>query len=365
VSNAAAQEVANRVSTGFERGGFRLEVDLAWSEHVTVVFGPSGSGKSTLFEVMLGLHPKARPRVRLGNAWLEDPARGLRVPTHERGLGWVPQDPTLFPHLSVEGNLRFGQRHRAAGADARVRQAVRVLELAGLLERPVSDLSGGERQRVAIGRALAAGPRALLLDEPLSSLDVGLRARVLPYLLRVREELDVPIVAITHDPDEALLLGERVIVLNAGTVVAAGPPREVLWSRAVLPLSAALGLENVFEGRIRGGSGDETVLETARGLRLSLPVRLAPGEEACIGLRAEDVLLAADPPGRISARNVWEARVTDCALSGEDAFVTLESPAGGERLVAKLTPAAAAMLELRPGASVYAVVKAQALRRIA
>jgi molybdate transport system ATP-binding protein len=229
----------------------------------------------------------------------------------------------------------------------------------------VDELSGGERRRVAIARALAPGPRALLLDEPLAGLDLALRARVLPHLLRVREELGVPILAITHEPDEALLLGGRVVVLDAGRIVASGPPREILWSRAVLPLSAALGLENVFEGRITAAGAGDATLETARGLRLVLPVALAPGETACVGLRAEDVLLSADPPGRVSARNVCEARVARCEPAGGDAFVHLETLPGGEPLVAKLTAGAAQHLGLAPGSRVFALVKAQALRRLA
>jgi molybdate transport system ATP-binding protein len=358
-------EAPCRVAVRLVRAGFSLEVDVAWDEHAVVIFGPSGAGKSTLFEVLLGLHSQATARVRLGGEWLEDSERGLRLPVHERRLGWVPQDPTLFPHLSVGGNLRFGLRRREASARERVARAVEVLELGGLLDRPVEALSGGQRQRVAIARALACGPRALLLDEPLSSLDLALRARVLPHLLRVREELDVPILTITHEPDEAMLLGQRVVVIDAGRIVATGPPREVMWSRAVLPLSAALGLENVYHGRVVERGEREATLETPGGLRLVLPFPLEAGDSACVGLRAEDVLLAADPPGRVSARNVCEARVTECEPAGGDAFVHLAVGPGAERLVAKLTAAAAEKLALGPGVRVYALVKSQALRRIA
>jgi molybdate transport system ATP-binding protein len=351
-----------QLAVRLERGGFRLHVDLAWDERVVVVFGPSGSGKSTLIEAALGLHPQARCRVRLGGAWLEDPGRGLRLATEQRQLGWVPQAPTLFPHLDVAGNLRFGL---ARGDAAALERATEVLELGELLARPVSDLSGGEQQRVAIGRALASGPRALLLDEPVASLDLALRARVLRHLLRVRDELDLPIVAITHDPDEAMLLGERVVVLDAGREVASGPPADVLWSRAVLPVSEALGLENVYEGAVSGGDDGAAVFRSDAGLELVLPVGAAVGERLCVGLRAEDVLLAADVPGRLSARNTLPARVVRCEHAGPDVFVHLATRGGGEQLVAKLTPAAERHLELAPGREVHAVVKAQSLRRIA
>jgi molybdate transport system ATP-binding protein len=341
-------EPANGVRVRLARDGFALDVDLAWDERVVVIFGPSGSGKTTLFEVLLGLHPAAEATVRLGGDWLDDPERGLHVPVWQRGLGWVPQDPTLFPHLPV---------------------LIDVLEISALLERRVDSLSGGERQRVAIARAIASGPRALLMDEPLASLDVGLRARALPYLRRLRDDLEIPILYITHDPDEALLMGERVIVLDAGREVASGAPSAVLWSRAVLPLAEALGIENVLDAFVVASASGESTLQTARGLRLTIPFALEAGTSISVGLRAEEVLLAADPPGRISARNVLAATVSSCQPRGADAFVHLDVGGRGgsapERLVAKITRAAAESLALRPGVSVHAVIKAQAIRRVA
>ena len=357
-------EPATRLTVRVERPGFRLEVDAAWDERVAVVFGPSGSGKSTLFQAVLGLlsGPGAHARVRLGGHWLEDPERGLRLPPERRGLGWVPQDASLFPHLSVRQNLRFGgTRAGAAGAEA-LERAVEVLGLAELLERRVDALSGGERQRVAIGRALASGPRALLLDEPLASLDLPLRARVLPYLLRVRDALDLPILYITHDPDEAMLVGDVVCVLEAGRVIASGPPRPVLWSRAVLPLAEALGIENVVEAVVvASGSGDSTV-RTAGGLELVIPSALPLGERVRAGVPAHDLILAAEPPGRVSARNVFEAQVRAVEEREGDALVHLDA---GERWVAKLTGAAVAKLGIRPGARLRVLIKAQAIRRLA
>lgn len=344
------------------RRGFRLEVDVGWDERVAVLFGPSGAGKSTLLETILGLHPEARARVRLAGEWLEDCERGLRTPAQRRRLGWLPQDPTLLPHLDVADNLRLGRGRAGAEGPRSLARAVEVLEIGALLGRRVHELSGGERQRVALARALASGPRALLLDEPLASLDLPLRARVLPLLLRVRDELGLPIVLITHEPDEALLLGEVVIVLDAGRVVATGPPREVLWSRAVLPLSERLGLENVLEGRAVPAPDGEVAVETAAGLRLSVAGKLVPGEAVRLGLRAQDVLLAVDPPGRISARNVLRAVVRGCEEREGDVVVRLDA---GETLVAKVTPAAARSLALRAGSDVFLVIKAQALRRLA
>jgi molybdate transport system ATP-binding protein len=349
-----------RIRARLARGGFELDADLAWDERVVVVFGPSGSGKSTLFDVLLGFHPRAALEVRVGGALLDDAGQGLHLPPERRGLGWVPQAALLLPHLSVRANLRLGRARGGAAGEAALARAVEVLELGPLLERRTDRISGGEQQRVAIARAVASGPRALLLDEPLASLDLSRRARALRLLLRLRDELELAILYVTHDPDEALLVGERVIVLDAGRVVASGPPREVLWSRAVLPLG--LGVENAYDARVVEASGGGSIVETPRGLRLALPIALPVGESICVGLRAEDVLLAADPPGRISARNVISASVSRCEASGADVLVHLDA---GDPLVAKITATAAASLGLHPGARVFALVKAQAIRRLA
>ncbi len=351
-----------RVRVHAARGGFRLAADLGWDERVAVVFGPSGSGKSTLFEVLLGFHPRAAERVRIGGVLLDDAERGLHLPPERRGLGWVPQDPLLLPHLPVRENLQLGAARGGAAGERALERAIEVLEIGDLLERRPTGLSGGEQQRVAIARAVASGPRALLLDEPLASLDVGLRARALRHLLRLRDELELAILYVTHDPDEALLVGERVIVLDGGSVVATGPPREVLWSRAVLPLAERLGIENVYDARVVGSAEGASLAETPKGLRLVLPFALALGESVCVGVRAEDVLLAADPPGRVSARNVIAARVDHVETSDADALVHLDAR---EPLVAKITSGAAASLGLAPRTQVYAVVKAQAIRRLA
>jgi molybdate transport system ATP-binding protein len=357
-------EAATRIVARVSRGGFELDVDVAWDERVAVIFGPSGSGKSTLFDVVLGLHADARPSVQVAGSALDDPEAGLATPVWRRDIGWVPQEPALFPHLGVEANLRFGLARAGPQGEALLARARHVLEIEALGDRRVDRLSGGERQRVAIARAIASGPRALLLDEPLASLDLALRARVLPYLLRVRDELDLPILYITHDPDEALLVGDVVVVLDAGRIVATGPPAEVLWSRAVLPLSEALGMENVLEATVVEHAGDAALVDTRAGLRLSVPAptRLARGERVRLGLRAQDILLAADPPGRISARNVLPAVVTRCEPTADGVLVHLEA---GDVLVAKVTAAAAQALALAPGVRVYAVIKAQALRRLA
>ncbi len=352
-------EAPSLLEVSLERRDFEIRVALAWESRALVLFGPSGSGKTSLLRAALGLEPRARVRLRLGGEWLEDADRDWRVPVHGRRLGWVPQSPTLFPDRSVLENVRFGA---ARDDDSEVARAIDVLELGELIGASVSELSGGERQRVALARAVASRPRALLLDEPLASLDLALRGRVLPFLLRVREELDLPLLHITHDPDEAMLLGDEMAVLDRGRVVAQGEPRETLWSRAVLPLTTQLGVENVLEVEGLGRDGPSRRVRTRRGLELETPWPVEAGAALRIGIRAEDVLIGLDRPGRLSARNVCAGRVASVESSEDQPLVHVD--VGDDRLVAKLTQAAVDELALAAGVDVYLIIKSQALRRI-
>ena len=350
----------SQVNLRFDRPGFSLSLDLEWNERVLVLFGPSGSGKSTLLECLLGLHPSARAQIRLDGRWLDHFESGAQRRIEDRDLGWVPQAATLFPHLDVAQNLAFGIHRTANPGHSSMTRAIEVLELDHLLGRRVDELSGGERSRVALGRALASGPRVLLLDEPLAALDVSLRARVVPYLLRVRDEMNLPIIYITHDADEAMLIGERVAVLDQGRLVDSGPPQEVLWSRAVLPLSETLGMENVLEVTAVG-SDEGNVVETATGLRLIVPFPLEPGMRLSVGCPADQIMLATEEPRGISARNILRARVIGCDEALAHTLVHLDA---GEPLCAKLTPGAVRRLGLSPGREVFAILKANALGRV-
>ena len=211
------------------RGGFALRVESVRAEpgSVTGVFGPSGAGKTTLLEAVAGLVPVEAGSIALGGRTLCRPARGVSLPPRERRVGYVPQDGALFPHLDVRGNLLFGAR-RAVPVPDRWDDVVRVLELGALVGRAVGTLSGGEARRVALGRALLAGPEALLLDEPLAGLDASRRARILRHLDAVRAEFSLPMLFISHDAAEVASLCGRVVVLDAGAVVAQGRPAEVL-----------------------------------------------------------------------------------------------------------------------------------------
>lgn len=214
---------------------FTLEVEVTLAGRVTAIFGPSGAGKTSLLEIIAGLRRPASGTVRIGGSALTDTAGKIFVPPERRAIGYVPQEGALFPHLSVRKNLLYGQRAFAAkriseaGSGALTFQHVtEVLEIAALADRATGTLSGGEKQRVALGRALLAAPQLLLLDEPLAGLDAPLRERLLPYLARIRDEFAIPMLYVTHSPDEVVALCDDAVMLEAGRVVRRGKPEELV-----------------------------------------------------------------------------------------------------------------------------------------
>lgn len=204
---------------------FSLEVNATLSGRVTAIFGASGSGKTSLLEVIAGLRRPAAGMVRVDGTAVTDAAKGLFLRPERRGIGYVPQDGALFPHLSVRKNLLYGYEDRQSRpAGLNFEHVTEVLEIFALVDRPIDTLSGGEKQRVALGRALLAAPRLLLLDEPLAGLDAPLRERLLPYFLRVRDEFSIPMIYVTHSPDEVMALCDDVLLLAHGRVEFQGAP---------------------------------------------------------------------------------------------------------------------------------------------
>jgi len=198
------------------QGGFELTAAVRIEARAAALFGPSGAGKTTILDAIAGLRTPRRGTIAVSGRVLYSSDNGINLPPHHRHVGYVPQDVALFPHMLVRGNLLYG-RHPGVSPD--LDRVVRMLEIDGLLDRRVTELSGGERQRVALGRALMSGPSLLLLDEPLAAVDVPLRRRILPYLRRVRDELTVPIVYVSHDREEVDELADVVVMLEAGRVV--------------------------------------------------------------------------------------------------------------------------------------------------
>jgi molybdate transport system ATP-binding protein len=342
------------------QGAFSLDVSFSSERGVTALFGRSGSGKTSVLRIVGGLVAPEKGRVVLDGEVLIDTDAGVAVPAHRRRFGYVFQEPRLFPHLSVRQNLAYGRWFSGAGTG---RDSMdRVLDMLGignLLERWPGNLSGGEKQRVAIGRALLSAPRMLLMDEPLSALDEARKAEILPYLERLRDELDVPILYVSHSVSEVARLADRVVVLADGRVEASGGASDILGgafeatgreagsvlSGRVVSIDAPAGLA------IIGFAGAELVvprggLDVGRQLRVHIPAR--------------EVLLATVRPVGISALNVLEGRILSITPAGNGA-ADVELACGQERIQARITALSVGRLQLLPGLCVHAIIKTVAL----
>jgi molybdate transport system ATP-binding protein len=351
--------IAIRVELPLAGDDLRVEAELPAA--VTAVMGPSGAGKTSLLEAIAGLRRQARGRIACGESVFLDTERGVRVAPEQRRAGYVPQDAGLFPHLTALGNVRFGAR----GDEGRVKTAIDTLDLGPLLPRHPASLSGGEKQRVALARALATSPRILLLDEPLAALDVELKERILPYLVRIRDEWKVPMLYVTHNVGEALALAGEVLLLRDRRVEAQGRPLDLLSSPG-LSREAEAGIENLLRGRLLGhdAPGGVSRVELEGGIPLSVPLAAArpAGAPVTVAIRAEDVLVSSGPLTGLSARNVYEARLEGLERTGVD--VTLRCAVAGapSPWLARVTPAAVEALGLKVGQTVWLAVKSHSVR---
>jgi len=353
----------------------RFDVVLAWTtdEPALGLFGPSGAGKTSVLEAIAGLRREARGRIEIaGEVWL-DSERGIRHPPEARGVGYVPQQALLFPHLDVAGNLGVGARRaRASRRRIEIERILTVLELGSLAAARVETLSGGERQRVALGRALASAPELLLLDEPLAGLDFSLRRRILPYLLRVREEFGVPMLFVSHDASETALLTREVRVLDAGRVVRGGTPGELFAGHSLASPGEGAEVVNVLRGRIAAVGESLATVDLGPGLVVAIADDggCAPGQRVAFELHGGDVLLAVGAAAGLSAQNVLPATIRAVhAPAAEDLHtavaVTAELAGGGPEVTVVVSRRAGRELGLAPGLDVRLVFKAQACRPLA
>jgi molybdate transport system ATP-binding protein len=347
---------------------FALKVSHKTDAGAIVLFGPSGSGKTSLLEVIAGLRRSTSGRIVLDGEVLADAARKFSMRPERRRVGYVPQDSVLFPHLDVRRNVRFGLKRSSAEGERRFQEAVEILEIAPLLSRLPYSLSGGERQRVALARALATGPRLLLLDEPLAALDVELKERILPYLLRVRA-MKTRMVYVTHNVGEAVALADEAIVLREGRVEVHGAPREVLTLTMLASLDPQVRFDNVIDGAISARDDEDgtAIFCPSRGGHLVVAAApdLVPGVRATFTVFAEDVLVATHSLQGVSARNVLEARVA--RVERQERQVLLRADASGLEWTAKVTLSAARALGLSQeaeGRPIWLVIKTHALRRL-
>ncbi len=344
-----------------EREGFTLDVDLELpARGVTALFGQSGSGKTTLLRCIAGLERAPRGRLAVhGEVWQDD---RRWVPTHRRPLGYVFQEASLFPHLTVLGNLRYGMRRGPGVKRTGLDHAIALLGIGHLLERSADRLSGGERQRVAIARALAVEPRLLLMDEPLASLDLKRKQEILPYLEVLHAELDLPVLYVSHSPDEVARLSDHLVALEGGRVRAEGPLAETLV-RLDLPIRIGEDVAAILDGTV---AAIDEAWHLARidfpGGSLWTPDRdLAVGRPARLRVLARDVSIARQRPGQSSIQNVLPARVDAIADDEHLGLLLVRVRLGGSSLIARLTRRAAAELDVSPGQEVWIQVKSVAL----
>jgi molybdate transport system ATP-binding protein len=343
--------------------GFTLEADITAGPGVTALFGRSGAGKTTIINAVAGLLTPLSGRITLGPVTLLDTARGINLPPHRRRIGYVFQDARLFPHLTVRQNLLYGARfaRRTDGPDlARISD---LLGIKALLDRRPGALSGGERQRVALGRAILAAPALLLMDEPLAALDEARKADILPYLERLRDDLHLPILYVSHALPEIARLADTLVLIEDGRVTAAGPTATLLADPATAP---ALGLREagaLLTARLAGQDSDGlTRLDTAAG-PLWLPrLDAAPGSPVRLRILAQDVMIATERPQGISALNILPATVTDIR-TGDGPGALVQLAVGRDHLLARITRRSATALGLSPGLKVFAVLKAVSVAR--
>jgi molybdate transport system ATP-binding protein len=350
------------------RASFVLDINMKLpARGITVLLGASGSGKTTLLRCVAGLEQAPQARVSIAGQVWQDSALGVNLPTWQRPLGYVFQEASLFDHLDVAGNLRYAQKranHRVRSGLLALEEVIGLLGLAPLLGRRTHDLSGGERQRVAIARALASQPEMLLLDEPLASLDPARRQDILPWLERLRDELQIPMLYVTHSVDEACRLADTLVVLADGKVTAMGAAADVL-AQVKTPL--LLGDETGALLEVRVGALDAhwhlARLDFAGGSLWLPDVGLALGTEVRLRVLARDVSLTTQEPAHTSIQNVLPCTVQGVVNDVQPAQAMVQLACGDALLLARITRRAVDALGLRAGQPVWAQIKAMALAR--
>ncbi len=341
--------------------GFTLDVDLVLpGQGVTAIFGASGSGKTTLLRCIAGLQRAAGQLLVNDQPWQD---ASFFMPVHERPVGYVFQEASLFPHLTARRNLEYGMK-RVAANERRVAmdQAVDLLGIAHLLDRLPARLSGGERQRVAIARALLTSPRLLLMDEPLAALDLARKNEILPYLERLHDELEIPVLYVSHSPDEVVRLADHIVAMADGRAVAQGALTETL-ARLDLPIRLGEDAGVVLDGRIaeRDENWHLARVEFDGGSVWVRDSGHALGHRVRVRILARDVSIALEPQHESSILNCLATEVAEIADEAHPALALVKLNVGNSAVVARLTHRSACGLELKPGKPVYVQIKAVAL----
>ncbi len=360
----ATTHSAIRARFKLDYAGFSLDVDLDLpGRGIIALFGHSGSGKTSCLRAIAGLERAPGGYLEVNGEIWQDDARGLFLPAYKRPLGYVFQEASLFPHLNIQRNLEYGLK-RVPEQDRRVSldKAIELLGIGHLLDRLPGVLSGGERQRVGIARALAVSPRLLLMDEPLAALDLKLKGEILPYLERLHDELEIPVLYVSHSPDEVARLADYMVLLDGGRVRAVGALTEV-FARADLPLAQGEDAGVVVDAVI--GQHDEhyhlSRLDFAGGAIWVRDARGPVGKPVRVRILARDVSLTLERQHDTSILNILPATVAEIAEDAHPAQILVRLDAGGVPLLARITRKSCALLELKPGVAVFAQVKSVAL----
>jgi molybdate transport system ATP-binding protein len=351
------------VDVAHQLARFRVEARFTTEGRLTALFGRSGAGKTTLVNLIGGLIRPDRGRIAVDGRVLVDTEAGAFLPPHRRRIGYVFQEGRLFPHLTVRQNLLYGHWFTArAERWGRLEPIVDLLGIAHLLAQRPRTLSGGEKQRVAIGRALLASPRLLLMDEPLASLDGERKAEILPYIERLRDELRVPIVYVSHSIEEVTRLATTLVLMSEGQVAAVGPTAAVMARLDLFPLTGRYQAGAVLDTQVtRHDAATGLTTLAARAGPIHVPhLDLPPGAPVRLRIRARDVMLATHRPEGFSALNILPGRVVELGPApGPVVDVALDC--GGDRLIARITRRSVAALDIRPGRELFAVIKTVAL----
>ena len=349
--------------------GFALDVNLDLpARGVTALFGHSGSGKTTLLRCMAGLERAPGGYLTVnGEVWQDDGHPGKRIgrhwlPTYQRPLGYVFQEASLFPHLTVLGNLRYGLKRVTGAARVSLDQAIELLGIGPLRDRTPDQLSGGERQRVGMARALALSPRLLLMDEPLAALDLKRKQEILPYLERLHAELDIPVLYVSHSPDEVARLADHIVVMDAGRAVAAGPLKETL-ARLDLPIHLGEDAGVVLDAVVveRDAQWHLARVEFPGGSLWVRDAGHALGQTVRVRILARDVSIALQRITHTSIQNCLSAVVDEIADDHHPALALMRLKVGQSSVLARLTRRSAVGLGLASGLPVWAQIKAVAL----
>ena len=347
------------------QGNFQLDVTLKAGPGITALFGPSGSGKTSVINMVAGLARPDHGRIVVDDRVLFESQSGIDVPPEHRRLGYVFQEGRLFPHMSVKANLTFGwQRMPANQRSVRFADVVEVLGIGHLLKRYPAGLSGGEKSRVAIGRALLASPRILLMDEPLASLDAGRKAELLPFIVNLARQFAIPILYVSHAMDEVLRLADTLVLMENGRVVADGPVEELISRADLKDFSTDRDAGAVIRASVSRHDDEHgvTTLSFSGGTLLVSRLDLGPGASVRLRIRARDVSLALDPPRHLSIRNVLPVRVMAVAPTA-DHMVDVRLDCGGMVLRSTITSLAQSHLGLAPGMQAYALLKVVTIAR--